>query len=122
MSQFILVCAMLLHSSFHPDNSPRTVLLFANPAEPLLEQQLQWLQKDSSGLAERDLQIKKVKPGDLLYKTFAVSLRNPFTLILVGRDGGEKYRSNQLTTTTQLFALIDAMPMRKTEVRNKKND
>ena len=113
---------MLLQVSFHPGTSPRIVLLFGNTSEPLLQQQLQLLQKDSSGIAERDLQIKIVDPGDLLYKTFAVSLRKPFTLILVGRDGGEKYRSNQLTTTTKLFALIDAMPMRKTEVRNKKND
>ena len=79
------------------------------------------LQQDSSGLAERDVKIQSIQPGDLVYKTFAVPLQDPFTIILIGRDGGEKYRTNQLTTTTQLFALIDAMPMRKAEVWKKKN-
>lgn len=122
MSQFILLCAMILHGSFSPDTLHRRVLLFGTAASPLVKDQWQLLQNDSSGLEQRDLEIEIVPPGSLLYKTFAVSPVDHFTIILVGKDGGEKYRSTELTSTTQLFALIDAMPMRKAEIRNQKKN
>ena len=122
MGQFILLCAMLLTGILPQGRPARSILLFGNPTQTLLQQQLKLLQTDSNGLAERDLQIKIVRPGDILYNQFAVPKGQHFTFILVGRDGGEKFRSNQLTTTTQIFALIDAMPMRKAELRKIKND
>ena len=47
--------------------------------------------------------------------------RYPFEVILLGLDGGEKYRSTGVVAPDKLFALIDAMPMRAREIRNKKH-
>lgn len=41
-----------------------------------------------------------------------------FTVVLVGKDGGEKFRSHVPVTIEELDALIDAMPMRQQEVRD----
>ncbi|MCH8558025.1 MAG: DUF4174 domain-containing protein [Balneolia bacterium] len=41
----------------------------------------------------------------------------PFTLILIGKDGGEKLRSHEPVTTGELFPFIDRMPMREREIR-----
>jgi Domain of unknown function (DUF4174) len=40
-----------------------------------------------------------------------------FATILVGRDGGEKFRSAEPIPAGKLFDLIDAMPMRQREMR-----
>lgn len=120
MSLFFLLTAVILHSNIQPFDQARIVLLFGN--KTVVNQQWQVLQQDSAGLAERDLQIERVEPVSSLYKTYAVSAGESFTIILVGKDGGEKYRSNKITTTTQLFALIDGMPMRQAEMRQKKKN
>ena len=96
------------------------VLVFGN--NPMLvQQQLAALQKDSSGLTERDLIVKQVKPGNNLYQTYHIIPNEPFTVILIGKDGGEKFRSSNILSTTQLFAMVDAMPMRQAEMRQTKN-
>ncbi len=41
-----------------------------------------------------------------------------FTLILIGKDGGEKFRSHTPVTIEKLSTIIDAMPMRQQEVRD----
>lgn len=40
-----------------------------------------------------------------------------FAAVLVGKDGGEKFRSTKPVLPENLFDLIDAMPMRRREVR-----
>ena len=42
-----------------------------------------------------------------------------FTCILVGKDGGIKLRQDSQVKLEQIFDLIDAMPMRKEEIRQK---
>ncbi len=42
-----------------------------------------------------------------------------FAIVLVGRDGGEKFRSPEPIPAERLFDLIDAMPMRRREVRSR---
>ena len=44
----------------------------------------------------------------------------PFEIILSGLDGGVKFRSTTLTKLDTLFSLIDSMPMRRAEMRRKK--
>lgn len=52
-----------------------------------------------------------------LRKQFHVNDRT-FTVILLGKDGAEKFRSHVPVTIEKLDALIDAMPMRQQEVRD----
>ena len=42
-----------------------------------------------------------------------------FTCVLVGKDGGIKLRQNAQIKLADIFALIDAMPMRQQEMRQK---
>jgi hypothetical protein len=42
-----------------------------------------------------------------------------FTCILVGKDGGVKFRQNAQVKLQDIFTLIDAMPMRQEEMRQK---
>ena len=39
-----------------------------------------------------------------------------FRILLIGKDGGIKYESNQFVPLIQLFELIDLMPMRQDEM------
>lgn len=121
MSLLILLSAILLHGNIQTIDAPRSIVIFGNKGLPAVKQQWELLQKDSIGLAERDIQLTLVAPGDRQYEELSVSPLKPFTVILVGRDGGEKYRSNEVTSARQFFVLIDAMPMRKTEMRKQKN-
>ncbi len=42
---------------------------------------------------------------------------NGFTVLLIGKDGGEKLRSHKPVSFEQLRDTIDAMPMRQREVK-----
>lgn len=53
-----------------------------------------------------------------LRKEFGIK-SEAFSTLLIGKDGGEKYRKNAIFTVTELFTLIDAMPMRKAELKEK---
>jgi hypothetical protein len=55
---------------------------------------------------------------DALRKRFHVR-PDAFAVILVGKDGGEKMRSDKPIPWETLEATIDAMPMRQTEMRTK---
>ncbi len=42
-----------------------------------------------------------------------------FEVVLVGKDTGVKLRSNEPVSANELFSLIDAMPMRRQEMRQR---
>ena len=42
-----------------------------------------------------------------------------FTTILVGKDGGEKFRQTGMIRLKEIFQIIDAMPMRQQEMKKK---
>ncbi len=103
-------------SFFQFDNS-RKILIFGND-QALVKAQQRWLMKDSTGITERDIDIIKVKEGSNLLSQYGVA-SNQFTIILIGKDGGEKFRSLKPETSETLFAIIDAMPMRQSEMKKK---
>ncbi len=83
---------------------------------PKFAAQIKELHADESGLKERDLrvvQIIKDEKTDYLFKR--KHIKSDFTIILIGKDGGEKYRSKNVLTTKTIFAMVDAMPMRRAE-------
>ena len=110
--------------------SHRLLLVFAPDLqnEELLEQQAHWSQV-LEGMEERELKIWIITPEDMqgepipdpaphLYDYYQVKTAD-FEVILIGKDGGIKQRQNQLLTSQKLFAIIDAMPMRRNEIRQK---
>jgi hypothetical protein len=44
-----------------------------------------------------------------------------FSIFLIGKDGTVKLRSNDPVATSEIFSLIDAMPMRQEEMHRKQN-
>ncbi len=42
-----------------------------------------------------------------------------YGLVLIGKDGGVKFESRNLTSPSTIFTLIDGMPMRRQEMRQR---
>jgi hypothetical protein len=75
-----------------------------------------------NGCQERDLdiiQVNKLSDQQKYLKQFGV-MEEEFRVMLIGKDGGVKLNSEQPVTVNQIFELIDSMPMRHHEMRQKK--
>ncbi|MEO1459849.1 MAG: DUF4174 domain-containing protein [Pseudomonadota bacterium] len=96
--------------------SARPILVFAEPEDPRLDAQLDALDRARAALAERDnVVIVDTAERSALRRRFAPA---GFTVILVGKDGGEKLRRRRVVKPAELNALIDTMPMRQNEMRS----
>ncbi len=101
---------ILLYLIVMPHQDYRQLILYAPaPIDATLKQQQKILATDSAGLKDRDI-IVSVRTGRS-HKTFSVHL--------IGKDGGEKYTSDKPVTLQKLYFIIDAMPMRKDEMKQK---
>jgi hypothetical protein len=115
----------------------RLLLLFA-PAASSDEYIAQWdtLNRHWDGVLERDLRVVSIfeeevgdvdgddidpAAGDDLRRQYRIK-RNQSVVILIGKDGTEKKRVPMPADVTRLFALIDTMPMRQDEMRQRNND
>ena len=68
------------------------------------------------GMRERDLVVLAGTPA--MAKRFELASSRAFAFVLVGKDGGVKLvRRKAPITRKELFATIDAMPMRRDEMR-----
>jgi len=110
----------------------RILLLFADTEKSAIyKEQLQAFDKEEAGLNDRDLLIFKILPqeainpeGKFLEEEQALKLRkkyqaqnDEYTIVLIGKDGGQKLNQNNLLSTEKLFGIIDQMPMRRREMR-----
>jgi len=91
------------------------------------------LLEEMEGIADRDLLIFEIfeigrssSDGSLLDAGTVENLRKylsikpgSFAIILIGKDGNEKFRSTLMVKLVELFSLIDSMPMRQREMREK---
>ena len=102
----------------------RLLLLFAPAMDDTeIVQQQEMIRQSQSGIEERGLEVLELVPGgnaatlreDLLRK-FGVEAGS-YTLLLLGKDGLEKYRSPKATPLEEVFKIIDQMPMRRQEMR-----
>ncbi len=101
-------------------NNNRRVLLFSNTENNAkLLQQKQILKSDEAGCSDRDIVIETFvldKTDKSFLKKYNITA-TPFTFLLIGKDGHVALRSDKIIQNTQLFGLIDAMPMRRDEMR-----
>ena len=109
--------------------SSRVVVIFPDKDNARTARQENQLMADRPGLEERDVVVLKVagdtvRPlfgavGDLDAKALARDLAAPppgeFMAFLVGKDGTVKLTIGEPITAAELFAIIDAMPMRSAE-------
>lgn len=120
----------------------RILLVFApTPQDPQLQQQIKAFNHHESDLRDRDLliipvvanSVPPIAPDTLrLLNPPAVSPQEQLTLrtrfhvqpsdfaaVLLGKDGGEKFRSHTPVAPAKLNQIIDAMPMRRDEMKQK---
>jgi hypothetical protein len=112
----------------------RILLVFApSTSSADYRQQMQAWQADMTGTNDRDLKLVQILEtgesqvdGRSLSSASAERLRQQFgitpeefAVILVGKDGTEKQRSQTPIDSTMLFRTIDAMPMRQQEMRSR---
>ena len=73
------------------------------------------LENDKSHVDEKEISRKDVQRLTEKYN----AEKGVMTTILIGKDGGEKYRQTGQTNWQEIFDRIDAMPMRRAEMRAK---
>ena len=109
----------------------RPVVLFADsPNDEALQRQRAWLAEAWAGVEERDVVVFEVvgegvtRGEEAWGRGVAQRLRERlgveaggFRFVLIGKDTGVKLRSDEPVTMERLFATIDAMPMRRREMR-----
>ena len=110
------------------------VVMAPDMDDPSYLEQMDILRQDTAGLAERRLVIYTatpatymtgLRPGPMeksekLYREYK-RLRTTFEVVLIGLDGGVKLRQGTPLSLQELFSTIDAMPMRRQELRREKN-
>jgi len=60
----------------------------------------------------------------LVERDFVVETRrnaSEFSVVLIGKDGGEKLRQKSPLTAKELFVIVDAMPMRRAEMEKRRS-
>ena len=112
----------------------RIILVFAPSSNSdAYKGQMQEFGGQEDGILDRDLIILELfengesrRGKTFLSKPVAPRMRRQFdvgegefVLILIGKDGTVKLRSNHPVSTSNIFGLIDAMPMRQEEMRKK---
>ncbi|MEM7238110.1 MAG: DUF4174 domain-containing protein [Pseudomonadota bacterium] len=92
----------------------RPILVFAERGDPRLAQQLALFEVETRDLTDRkNVVIVETEPTSRLWQRYQP---DGFTVILIGLDGAEKFRSAEVTDPDMLSTLIDTMPMRRQEL------
>lgn len=108
------------------------IILSDEDSSDQFNQQVNILQNDPEGLNDRKLVIYYVKGdtyrkginsnewvhGSNTFESFKDS-ENHFKVILMGLDGGIKINQSEVLSLDELFSTIDAMPMRRNELRTR---
>jgi hypothetical protein len=112
----------VMFSALAQTRSYRQIYLFApNAQDPNLKAQQQIFASDTEGVKERDLRVTVIltePDNSKLLKRYKIQT-DKFTFVLIGKDGGEKFRSSKTVDLQRLFSLIDGMPMRQDEMRRR---
>jgi len=110
----------------------RPLLLFAPvDTDPRLVETLSRIEASRCDFLDRDMVIGLVvtegtstlggqaiaaDESQRLIQQFAIDA-NTFSALLIGKDGGEKLRVNEVPNLQEIYAVIDGMPMRAREMR-----
>lgn len=112
----------------------RCILIFSPQlTNEAAQSQLRLLEQDAEGLTDRDLVLlhlgknegiwgkKTISPASVaaIRKQLQIGEQES-TLVLIGKDGGVKLRQAFPVPRAQLYGLIDAMPMRRQEMKEPK--
>jgi hypothetical protein len=105
----------------------RVILIMADEANAkLAEYQFNVLKAEKNKLKDRKIVIYKCASNSCVFyndeaatKTIKKDLSiKGFETVLIGLDGGEKFKSKKLEKPSVFLDLIDTMPMRQQELKN----
>ena len=117
MNLMVLFNLLLIITTIPNFEGSRQLLIFGKELHSKsYEKQINIFSDHKSGMKERDLMVVEVNQSDVLNKKYSIK-PNEFIILLIGKDGTEKYRTTEWLSAAKLFALIDAMPMRKSEMK-----
>ena len=110
----------------------RLLFIFApDSSHPLFKHLQSQIMDQKSEVEDRDLAVFSVlaqgpsqmnttaidrQEADSIRDRFGIS-PNAFNLILIGKDGGIKLKRSEPVDLTEIFELIDSMPMRRNEIQ-----
>lgn len=119
---FLALVTLPGHAEVVPSSflwTKRVILLVASGPSQVYDQQIEVLNRDPQGLAERHLVIfdRTATHSQSMRRQYGAEGAD-FFFILVGKDGEVKLRSKTTVSLGQLYDLIDAMPMRRLEMEN----
>ncbi|MDC7998042.1 DUF4174 domain-containing protein [Gilvibacter sediminis] len=116
----------------------RIVIVKSSEANnPLFQKQLEQFKEAEDGLKERKLVLYAVQGSTSDFVDYSADSNNnagqlkqesiqrllktseDFEVLLIGLDGGVKLRQTEILKLEELFRTIDAMPMRRSERKNK---
>ncbi|NVN51979.1 DUF4174 domain-containing protein [Mycolicibacterium hippocampi] len=69
----------------------------------------------TEGTSTLDGQVINADESQRLANQYAIS-ENAFSVLLIGKDGGEKLRVNEVPDLRTIYAVVDGMPMRSGEM------
>ena len=101
----------------------RPVIVFADsPADPRFIEQIALLEDQIEALRERDVVV--LTDTDPAAKSDLRTELRPrgFMMVLIGKDGGVKLRKPFPWDVRELSRVIDKMPMRQQEIRDRRGD
>ena len=98
----------------------RPILVFGAEGDPRIDEQMVLFSEAALELEDRrNVIIVETDPASTLWQHYRP---DGFTVILVGLDGGEKFRNGAVTDPSDLNELIDTMPMRQNELQRRGRD
>jgi len=99
----------------------RPLVVFAeSPADPLFIQQMQFIERELGELIDRDVIVLTDTDPSVLTPLREKLRPRGFMLVLVGKDGGVKFRKPLPWSVREISRTIDKMPIRQQEVRDRR--
>jgi hypothetical protein len=105
-------------ASYKWKNRVLVVLAPSETDEQLKKQQL-IVAEAAAGFAERDLTVVTEIGEGTLRRQLSIK-GNDFQVLLIGKDGHAALQRTKAITAEELYGVIDAMPMRRDEMRRQK--
>ena len=95
----------------------RILLIFATGTEDKqLKSEIALIDKESAGFEDRDFRIFTIAEAGSAEQQLRSSFHarpDEFLVVLIGKDGSEKLRSNSVVAPQKIFHVVDSMPMRR---------
>ncbi|MEO9894421.1 DUF4174 domain-containing protein [Aurantibacter sp.] len=96
---------------------------FKNSIQDQIERKFVLYQVIGDSFVFRNYKNSALNSSGLVTEEFTKTMlrkNNNFEIILLGLDGGIKLRQTRLLKKNRLYEIVDSMPMRSAEIKNKK--